>query len=144
MSKMDKKYSNAEITVFWKPDLCIHSRKCFTSLIAVFNPGKRPWIDMSGADTRSIIDTVTNCPSGALSYRRLDEPEPEHTLPGSKETVRISLQANGPIQVKGSCIMTDKEGKEYQQEGPFFLCRCGASQRKPFCDGSHLKINFQD
>ncbi|MEO6251839.1 MAG: (4Fe-4S)-binding protein [Ferruginibacter sp.] len=60
-------YSNEEITVAWKPDLCIHSAICFKGLGDVFNPGRRPWIDMSKAETRQIIDQVKKCPSGALS-----------------------------------------------------------------------------
>lgn len=65
-----RKYSNGEITVFWKPRQCMHSAKCFLSLSAVFDPTKDPWIEMSGAPTERIISTVTTCPSGALSYKK--------------------------------------------------------------------------
>ena len=67
---LTKKYSNGEIMVFWKPRRCQHSAKCFSSLNAVFDPRKRPWIDMSAAPTDRIITTVNNCPSGALSYKK--------------------------------------------------------------------------
>ena len=60
-------YSNEEITVVWKPDVCQHSGKCFNGLKEVFNPKRRPWIDMSKAETQQIIDQVKKCPSGALS-----------------------------------------------------------------------------
>ncbi len=60
-------YSNGEITVVWKPDLCIHSGICFKGLADVFDPRRRPWIDMSKAETRQIMDQVKKCPSGALS-----------------------------------------------------------------------------
>ena len=60
-------YSNGEITVIWKPDLCIHSGICFKDLAEVFDPRRRPWIDMSKAETEQIIDQVKKCPSGALS-----------------------------------------------------------------------------
>ena len=69
-NRFTKKYSNGEITVFWKPRICQHSGKCFVSLSAVFDPGRRPWIDMKGAPTDQIIKTVMNCPSGALSYKK--------------------------------------------------------------------------
>jgi len=52
---MTKKYANGEITVVWKPHECKHSARCFMALRAVFDPTKRPWIDMNGAPTAEII-----------------------------------------------------------------------------------------
>jgi len=60
-------YSNGEITVIWKPEVCIHSGICFKGLAEVFDPRRRPWIDMSQADTQRIMEQVKKCPSGALS-----------------------------------------------------------------------------
>lgn len=62
-----REYSNGEVTVYWKPDLCIHSAKCALGLPAVFKPTRRPWIDLSQADSDRIIRQVGRCPSGALS-----------------------------------------------------------------------------
>ncbi|TMI64606.1 MAG: (4Fe-4S)-binding protein [Bacteroidetes bacterium] len=61
------KYPNGEITVIWKPDLCIHSGICARGLPGVFDPKRRPWIDTSQAETHQIIEQVKKCPSGALS-----------------------------------------------------------------------------
>lgn len=61
-------YSNGEVTVIWKPGLCIHSGICFKGLPGVFDPRRKPWIDVSQADTQAIIEQVKKCPSGALSY----------------------------------------------------------------------------
>jgi uncharacterized Fe-S cluster protein YjdI len=68
MSQKTFKYPNGEITVVWKPDVCMHSAICFKGLPGVFDPRRRPWIDMSQSDTQKIIDQVRKCPSGALSY----------------------------------------------------------------------------
>ena len=68
MSKDTLKYTNGEITVVWKPNLCIHSTFCWKGLNEVFNPKKRPWITMSWTETKKIIEQVKKCPSGALSY----------------------------------------------------------------------------
>ncbi|MES1214231.1 MAG: (4Fe-4S)-binding protein [Bacteroidota bacterium] len=68
MSKEIFKYSNDNITVVWKPNLCQHSTLCWKGLIRVFNPGERPWIKIDGATTEQIIEQVNKCPSGALSY----------------------------------------------------------------------------
>ena len=61
------KYSKGEITVIWKPDICIHSGICARGLPGVFDPKRRPWIDTSQAETEQIIEQVKKCPSGALS-----------------------------------------------------------------------------
>lgn len=60
-------YSNEEITVAWKPALCIHSGNCVRGLGKVFDPGRKSWIDMSQADSAEIVAQVKKCPSGALS-----------------------------------------------------------------------------
>jgi uncharacterized Fe-S cluster protein YjdI len=72
-----KRYSNGEITVIWKPGLCIHSANCFRGLPQVFDPRRRPWIEILGASTQEIVDQVAHCPSGALSVLRNTE------VPGS-------------------------------------------------------------
>ena len=61
-------YSNGEVTVIWKPDLCIHSANCVKGLGEVFDPKRQPWIDVNKAPTQQIIEQVKKCPSGALSY----------------------------------------------------------------------------
>jgi uncharacterized Fe-S cluster protein YjdI len=61
-------YSNDQVTVVWKPNMCIHSTLCWKGLIEVFNPKRRPWIKMDAASTEQIIEQVSKCPSGALSY----------------------------------------------------------------------------
>ena len=67
---MDKKkeYSNGEVTIVWKPKLCIHSTNCISGLPNVFDMNKRPWINADGASTEEMINQVNKCPSGALSY----------------------------------------------------------------------------
>ena len=104
MPKETLKYTNEKITVVWKPKLCIHSTNCFKGLPEVFNPKARPWIDMAGADAERIIAQVHKCPSGALSIDKGEEPTPLHT--NTEETdLQIQVQANGPLLVKGTCII---------------------------------------
>ncbi|MFN0156971.1 MAG: (4Fe-4S)-binding protein [Bacteroidota bacterium] len=68
MKDITKKYTNDEVTVVWKPGLCIHSGICFRGLPEVFDPGKRPWVTPEGSTTEKIIGQVKQCPSGALSF----------------------------------------------------------------------------
>jgi uncharacterized Fe-S cluster protein YjdI len=69
MKEIIKKYTNGEVTVIWQPDMCIHSTICFNGLPQVFDPQKRPWVNIDGASTTEIIDQVKACPSGALNYQ---------------------------------------------------------------------------
>jgi uncharacterized Fe-S cluster protein YjdI len=62
------KYSNSSVTIIWKPDTCIHSGICARGLIQVFDPKRKPWIDISQANTERITDQINQCPSGALSF----------------------------------------------------------------------------
>jgi uncharacterized Fe-S cluster protein YjdI len=68
MKDIVKHYTNGDVTVVWKPNLCIHSTNCFRGLLQVFNPAKRPWVNPQGASTEKIIEQVKQCPSQALSY----------------------------------------------------------------------------
>ncbi len=63
-----RRYSNGKITVFWDSEKCIRSGKCDGQLPQVFNPGKRPWVDLSAADAETIARVIDTCPTGALSY----------------------------------------------------------------------------
>src|ERR1044072_8400942 len=51
-------YSNDDITVVWKPEICKHSGRCVTQLPKVFNLKTKPWVTMPGADTNTIIEQV--------------------------------------------------------------------------------------
>lgn len=61
------KYTNGDITVLWKPDVCKHSGRCATQLPGVFDIHKHPWVNMQGASSEEIIAQVNKCPTGALS-----------------------------------------------------------------------------
>ncbi len=73
MAQTTHHYSNGETTVVWKPDVCIHSGICARGLADVFNPRRKPWIDMSQAETQQIVNQVAKCPSGALSIEEKDK-----------------------------------------------------------------------
>ena len=69
MPDLTREYTNGEITIVWRPRLCIHSTGCYVDLPEVFAPDKRPWVNPHGASTERIIAQIERCPSGALSYR---------------------------------------------------------------------------
>jgi CDGSH-type Zn-finger protein len=57
----------------------------------------------------------------------------------------ITVSPNGPLKVDGAdATLVDWNGAAYPiTRRPFFLCRCGASTNKPFCDGTHSKMGFK-
>ncbi|MBV8957015.1 MAG: CDGSH iron-sulfur domain-containing protein [Solirubrobacterales bacterium] len=58
--------------------------------------------------------------------------------------VSITPTENGPYKVTGPVELIDPDGNPINAPGQtVFLCRCGGSTNKPFCDGTHSKIGFQ-
>jgi len=139
MKDITKKYSNGEVTIVWKPDLCIHSALCFKGLGEVFHPQSLPWITPEKGSTAAIIEQVKKCPSGALSHYM-----------NSAETSNVTVEAetivepspNGPLLVYGNVTIKNADGQLTKKNNVTAFCRCGASGNKPFCDGSHKKIGF--
>jgi uncharacterized Fe-S cluster protein YjdI len=69
MKNITKTYAKDDLIVKWEPHKCIHSGICFRGLPMVFDPRKRPWVDIEGAHKNDIISQVKKCPSGALSLQ---------------------------------------------------------------------------
>lgn len=137
--KIKKEYSRSDLTVVWQPHLCIHSGVCFRSLPLVFKPRDRPWVQLEGGHVQAIIDTVNACPSGALSLKHTEVEE----VKLANDTVnwqKIQVLKNGPLRIKEACQVILSDGTIVEKPFGVSLCRCGASNEKPFCDGSH-KVN---
>lgn len=141
MSEITKKYTNGDITVVWKPDVCIHSKLCWTQLLEVFDPRKRPWINMEGADSERIIEQVSKCPSGALSYYRNNDENPPAEI---DVDTKVEVMPNGPLLVYGNLNVKLRDGSTTTKSKVTAFCRCGKSGNKPFCDGSHISTGFED
>lgn len=68
MKQVKKEYTNGEVTIVWQSHLCKHAAECVKNSPGVFRPKERPWIDASAASSEEIRQTVSKCPSGALTY----------------------------------------------------------------------------
>jgi uncharacterized Fe-S cluster protein YjdI/CDGSH-type Zn-finger protein len=143
MKKISKKYTNGEITVVWKPDLCVHATNCFTELPKVFIPYERPWIRMNAATTNEIIATVNNCPTDALTFYYNDDVAQKENKKEEKTVTEISIIKNGPFIIKGEFRIKDIDGNEIASASTASLCRCGHTKCRPFCDGSHVDAGFK-
>lgn len=143
MKDITKKYTNGEVTIVWQPSACIHFTICWkgaTGLLSVFNPAEKPWIKPEGADTDRIIEQVKKCPSGALSYYMNAD------VDAHRETITesiVEVMENGPLLVYGNITVKDKDGNETHRNKVTAFCRCGQSSNKPYCDGTHTKVEFK-
>ena len=135
-----KKYSNEELTVVWKPKKCIHSGECVKALPKVYNPKERPWLRIENATTDELKEQIMKCPSGALSYIMNDK---ENNETESIET-KVEVLKNGPLLVFGTLKVTHNDGRSETKKKTTAFCRCGQSDTKPFCDGTHGIIGFKD
>jgi len=68
-----QEHKNDKLVVRYDPAICIHAGECVRGLPSVFNLSRKPWIDVNGASAAAVIEQVTRCPSGALTYQLLDE-----------------------------------------------------------------------
>ncbi len=168
----NRQYSNGEITVFWIPSKCIHATTCFRELIEVFNPGRRPWVNMGGAPTRRISEVVNKCPTQAIIWKYNTDLSPEElalqrqvvseeenpeTITETIETpvqpstgqkssrikpTNIRIMKDGPIVVEGTFKIIDADDRELKPTRMTSFCRCGNSRSMPYCDGTHRKVGF--
>lgn len=155
-----KEYIADGIIVLWDNDRCIHSEHCARNLPTVFRPGQRPWIDVEGDSVEAIRRTIDGCPSGALAYGlpgdELAEPSEEAAEEdvvaeamgiaeeSAAEAVSITVEADGPLFVDGLVRVVAADGTVVETTDRTWLCRCGHSANKPFCDGSHRRNGFTD
>ena len=113
---------------------CIHSRHCVLGAPRVFLANvKGAWLYPDEMDVEGLTHIAQMCPSGAITYDRLDG-GPAEPVP---EVNELRLRENGPYAVRADVALAG-HGDLLRAT----LCRCGASQNKPFCDGSHNAAKF--
>jgi uncharacterized Fe-S cluster protein YjdI/CDGSH-type Zn-finger protein len=136
---VDRLYANDRVEVAWEPAFCIHAAECLRGLPAVFDSQRRPWVIVDNGSPDDIAAVIQRCPTGALHFRRLDggpqEPVPEETT--------VQQRPNGPLYIRGNVRIFAPDHTLIRQDTRVALCRCGASENKPFCDGSHRRAGFR-
>ena len=127
---MKRIYKREKLTVFWDSDKCIKAGKCDGILPEVFDPKKRPWVNLNAADIDVIARVIDLCPVGALTYQTEAE--------SKSDILTIQIFKNGPYRISGKCKLIDINEVRIDAGDNFGLCRCGLSKKMPFCDGSHF------
>jgi CDGSH-type Zn-finger protein/uncharacterized Fe-S cluster protein YjdI len=113
---------------------CIHSRQCVLGRPDVFVPNvEGEWIHPDHATPDEVAALALGCPSGAISYERLDGGPGE-----ASPLVNVArVRENGPLAIHAE-LRIEGHAAKFRAT----LCRCGASKNKPFCDGTHAAVGF--
>ena len=138
-SDLTREYRGRDIAVRWYASRCIHSAACIRALPRVFDPRRRPWIELDAADADAVARAVLECPTGALHYERLDGGPPEPV----PDTVTLRAVKDGPYYVRGMVEIVDEAGNLMRRDSRVALCRCGKSRHMPMCDNSHRATGFR-
>lgn len=152
-----RRYRTDAVTVIWQPDKCSHSGLCFRGLPEVFDPRRRPWVDVTAATTAAVVSQVERCPSGALSWTAttpesagtsnapasLPPAAQQATTAATAGSVIVEPLRDGPLVVHGTLTVRAADGSEATREHRTAFCRCGQSSSKPYCDGSHGVVGFK-
>jgi CDGSH-type Zn-finger protein/uncharacterized Fe-S cluster protein YjdI len=134
MGEKIQEYRSEKVIVRFEGARCIHSRNCVLGDPDVFVPNARgEWIRPGAAAVEEVAAVARACPSGAITYERLDGGPQE--APPKVNVVR--LRENGPLAFRAE-LQIAGEARRFRAT----LCRCGASKAKPFCDGSHTEAKF--
>lgn len=145
-----KDYAGDGITVHWRSARCIHSQNCVNGLQEVFDRDARPWVRVDAAPAEAIAAVVDSCPSRALTYTRTDGAlggsnaarVDEDAASSVDSAVKVNVRASGPLAIVGVVEVVDADGNLLSADDRTFLCRCGGSSNKPFCDGTHKRNGF--
>jgi CDGSH-type Zn-finger protein len=136
--------------VFDGPTLVLSDAERLCAFARFCDPGGKIWGLIGRSNDREtrelVIREANHCPGGRLAVK--DKPtgnEIEHPLPPSIGVVEDpALGVSGPLWVRGGVPIESADGRPYEIRNRVALCRCGASDNKPFCNGSHASIRFRD
>ncbi len=134
------RYPGVDVTVTYDVKRCIHAAACVKGSPDVFNPDRKPWVDPDLASAEKVSEVVMHCPTGALKFDRHDD-DVEEPVP---DTNTMKIAPDGPLYVRGNITLKSAEGDVLLEDTRIALCRCGASNNKPLCDGSHTRAGFVD
>jgi CDGSH-type Zn-finger protein len=98
------------------------------------------------AERATVVHEATNCPSGRLVVHdratgAVSEPDFSPSIVLAEDSAKA---CSGPLWVRGGIALQSQDGSPYETRNRVTLCRCGKSANKPFCDGTHVDVAFDD
>jgi CDGSH-type Zn-finger protein len=142
IARQSETYDGPTLTLSDAEELCAFARFC--------DPGGKIWALIEQTDNPKarelVIREAMHCPAGRLVlHDKKTRKEIEEPLPPSIGVVEDpALGCSGPLWVRGGITIESADGRRYETRNRVTLCRCGASVNKPFCNGSHASIKFND
>ncbi|MDA4130435.1 MAG: CDGSH iron-sulfur domain-containing protein [Thaumarchaeota archaeon] len=122
-------------------NLCAFARFC--------DPEGKIWNVVEQADRHSrdlAIREANHCPAGRLAVydKKTNKPIENPLKPSIGVVEDPALGCSGPLWVRGGITVEAHDGVPFETRNRMTLCRCGVSVNKPFCNGSHASIKFDD
>ncbi|MFI3317367.1 MAG: CDGSH iron-sulfur domain-containing protein [Rikenellaceae bacterium] len=145
---MESLLSNADVlegenlTLLDNEKYCVYARFC--------HPQGGTWrLAEESGDPKARAEAVRQaslCPAGRLSAWGLEDDEPyefkyEPSL-GLLEDPAIGVSSG--LWIKGGILIEREDGQSYEVRNRVVVCRCGSSHNKPYCDGSHARVQWHD
>jgi CDGSH-type Zn-finger protein len=130
------------------PDITLTDAKCFCALARFCDPHGGVWNMVKLSDDPEIravfLQEVWDCPAGRLVAwdNKTGKAIEPHFEPSIILIEDPQKRCSGPIWVRGGIPIIGADGTPYERRNRVTLCRCGASQNKPFCDAKHLLTHF--
>lgn len=131
------------------PKLALTDNEKFCAYARFCDAANRVWneVQMAGkVHEENTIHMTTRCPGGRLMV--WDEQSQQVIEPAEPPTIQPiedpAAGCSGPLMVRGGIRVESAEGRSYEIRNRQALCRCGQSSNKPFCDGSHASVKYQD
>jgi CDGSH-type Zn-finger protein len=146
----NRKPFNKQCEVISGPELELADVQSFCSSARFCHPSGGTWSNVENSDDpgakKIAIKTSCNCPSGRLVVHDKKTKKPyEKNFESSIELIEDpQAKVSGGIWLKGGVELESSDGSKYESRNRMTLCRCGKSDNKPFCDGSHINIGFND
>jgi len=140
--KQAEKISGPELDLTDVIELCSMARFCHLD--------GGTWDNVENSDNpkakKSAIQSACNCPSGRLVVwdKKTKKPIETKFEPSIGLLEDPQARVSGPIWLKGGVELESADGTKYESRNRITLCRCGHSRNKPFCDGTHMNVGFND
>lgn len=131
------------------PERSLSDNEKFCAFARFCDAGQRVWneVQLQGQAAKDLtLKMAHHCPGGRLIVWDNATQTPIETY----EDASVSLiedvmnRCSGPIMLRGGIPLKSSNGKYYEVRNRQALCRCGQSSNKPFCDGTHASMKFQD